>query len=609
MPVFAQQNELPKSQLLLNSLEEFRPVSGNWTIVDDVYYDLNSAKKSKTAPGSGVLVNAPSDKFKDDLFTVMEHGDIELELEFMMAKGSNAGVYLQGRYEVQMFDSWGVQNPKSSDCGGIYERWDESRSEGRMGYEGYAPAVNVSKAPGLWQHFKIHFKAPRFNEKGEKIANAVFVQVIHNGITIHENVSVSGPTRAAAFTDEKPLGPLMIQGDHGPVAIRNIKYKAYGTEPVSLSNLRLKSFEGKFGSIENLKNSTPVREKDIDIITHQGSGTDDNFGGIITGDIEVPRSGEYIFNLQLDWIPDDNRPDRPNGMGELTIGDTKLIFIDGKIGNATAKIELEAGKHPISLSYFKEFGYWYAKSTDITLTIEGPGVPVTALNKPLIAAEPIGAINVLASNRPVLLRGFMNHMGEKKTHVVSVGEPGAVNYTYDLEKGTFLQVWRGNFLETTPMWHGRGETQLGIPLGSVITFSGKPSIAKVAENQAWPESNDSFNYIGYELDNGGRPVFKYTLGTENIRESFIPQDNGRKLAHSIVIDNGTGQQTWCKVAEGDNIVALPNGLYAVNDKEYYIELPAKSKPVLRNTDQNTKELLLPVKEVNKRREITYNIVW
>lgn len=172
-------------------------------------------------------MNRPTKKENGHLFTNLEHGDIELDLDFMMAKGSNAGVYLQGRYEIQMFDSWGVEHPTYSDCGGIYQRWDESRPEGHKGYEGKAPSQNSSKAPGVWQHFKIIYQAPRFNGQGEKTANARFVKVIHNGIVIHENVELTGPTRSAAFEDEKALGPLMFQGDHGPVAVRNIRFKTY----------------------------------------------------------------------------------------------------------------------------------------------------------------------------------------------------------------------------------------------------------------------------------------------------------------------------------------------------------------------------------------------
>jgi len=70
------------------------------------------------------------------------------------------------------------------------------------------------------------FKAPRFDKDGKKTANAVFVKVTHNGKVVHENQEVTGPTRAAGFNDEKPTGPVMLQGDHGPVAYRNIRIKA-----------------------------------------------------------------------------------------------------------------------------------------------------------------------------------------------------------------------------------------------------------------------------------------------------------------------------------------------------------------------------------------------
>ena len=102
--------------------------------------------------------------------------------------------------------------------------------EGQKGYEGKAPSRNSSKAPREWQHFKIRYQAQRFNGQGEKTANVRFVKVIHNGIVIHENVELTGTTRSAAFEDEKALDPLMFQGDHGQVAVRNIHLKKYQEE-------------------------------------------------------------------------------------------------------------------------------------------------------------------------------------------------------------------------------------------------------------------------------------------------------------------------------------------------------------------------------------------
>ena len=157
----------------------------------------------------------------------------------MIPKGSNSGIYFQSRYEIQLFDSWGKEKLTSKDCGSIYERWDNQKPEREKGFEGHAPQKNVIKAPGLWQHLHIKFKAPKFDSLGNKITNAMFEEVNHNGILIHKKIEVTGPTRAAHISDqfELPRAALMLQGDHGPVAFRNIKYKLYGTDTLSTSNI------------------------------------------------------------------------------------------------------------------------------------------------------------------------------------------------------------------------------------------------------------------------------------------------------------------------------------------------------------------------------------
>jgi hypothetical protein len=88
--------------------------------------------------------------------------------------------------------------------------------------DGHSPMVNASKAPGEWQSFDIEFRAPVFDAAGKKTGNARFVKVLHNGKLIHENIELKAPTRACLWEDEKPAGPIMLQGDHGPVAYRNL---------------------------------------------------------------------------------------------------------------------------------------------------------------------------------------------------------------------------------------------------------------------------------------------------------------------------------------------------------------------------------------------------
>ncbi len=205
------------ASLVGDDLSAWRGDTGAWMIVGKAKSAAADPGKLATEKGTGVLVNGPTGRTRN-LLSKTEHGDVEAHVEFIVPKGSNSGVYFQGRYEVQILDSWGVGKPKHGDCGGIYQRWAKGR-----GFEGHPPRVNASRAPGQWQTFDVVFRAPRFDAAGNKTANACFVKVVHNGVVVHENVEVTGPTRAATFGDEKPLGPLMLQGDHGPVAYRNIR--------------------------------------------------------------------------------------------------------------------------------------------------------------------------------------------------------------------------------------------------------------------------------------------------------------------------------------------------------------------------------------------------
>jgi len=212
-------DEAEKSGLIGADLSTWRGDRGQWAIVGEAKMDPADPRRLATTPGSGVLVNGPTGR-TCNLLSAAEHGDVEAHVEFMVPKGSNSGVYFQGRYEVQILDSWGVEKPQHGDCGGIYQRWENNR-----GFEGRPPRVNASREPGQWQTFDVVFLAPRFDAEGKKLANAKFVKVVHNGVVVHENVEVTGPTRAASFSHEKPLGPLMLQGDHGPVAYRNLSIR------------------------------------------------------------------------------------------------------------------------------------------------------------------------------------------------------------------------------------------------------------------------------------------------------------------------------------------------------------------------------------------------
>lgn len=143
-----------------------------------------------------------------NLYTEREFGNCVVDFEFMYPKGSNSGVYLLGEYEVQLYDTAGQTERKKNENAAIYQI--------------SAPSKDVSKPAGEWQRLHIEFVAPTFDDAGKKTANAVFLKVALNGEVIHENVEVPGPTPAGLTGKEHASGPLFIQGDHGPIAFRNL---------------------------------------------------------------------------------------------------------------------------------------------------------------------------------------------------------------------------------------------------------------------------------------------------------------------------------------------------------------------------------------------------
>ena len=141
-------------------------------------------------------------------------GSFKLHVEFRVpympeAKGQargNSGVYVQGRYEVQVLDSYALDS-KDNDCGAIYEV--------------AAPKVNACKAPTVWQSYDIEFTSPKYKD-GKRVEPAV-ITVYHNGVLIHDKVKIDKDnTRAGLGGDPSMPGPIMLQ-DHGnPVQFRNI---------------------------------------------------------------------------------------------------------------------------------------------------------------------------------------------------------------------------------------------------------------------------------------------------------------------------------------------------------------------------------------------------
>jgi hypothetical protein len=147
--------------------------------------------KSGWTVRDGLLVNAVAGT---DLVTERKFDDFRLHVEFRYPRGSNSGIYLRGRYEVQIEDDYG-QEPDSHGIGGVY------------GF--LTPSVNAAKRPGEWQSMDI------------TLVGRV-VTVVFNGERVIDRQAIPGITGGALDSDEGAPGPILLQGDHGPIDFRKV---------------------------------------------------------------------------------------------------------------------------------------------------------------------------------------------------------------------------------------------------------------------------------------------------------------------------------------------------------------------------------------------------
>ncbi len=167
----------PRTLLKENAIDGWTTPAGSvanqWYVKDGIL----------TSPASGA-----------NLMTTEEFMDFKLHIEFKYPEGSNSGVYLRGRYEVQVEDGFGKE-PSSIYLGGVY------------GF--LTPSENMAKKAGEWQVYDITLVGRR-------------VTIVANGKTIISNQIIPGITGGALNSKEGSPGPILLQGDHGPVEYRNI---------------------------------------------------------------------------------------------------------------------------------------------------------------------------------------------------------------------------------------------------------------------------------------------------------------------------------------------------------------------------------------------------
>jgi hypothetical protein len=605
--------KFPLKPLPLEDMTSFKTKGSNWQIVGDVVMDRNGGMK--VTPGKGILLNNVSDKDHDiieaagkkqdwatiegyKVLTSWEHGDLELELEFMMPKGSNSGIYLQGRYEVQLFDSWGVKSPKFGDLGGIYRNWENT--PGNI-YMGKAPIANAAKAPGLWQTMRISFQAPRFDAQGKKIENARLHYVMINGVMVHQNLEIPLPTGGPLDKNEVSMGPIFIQGDHGAVAFRNIKYRSLGSKTANTSEVSYKYFEGKFKKAEDLNSQTPKASGKTAAVSTEVLELEDGSGARFDGVLNVPEDAYYLMTLNS------------TGGYKLVLDGKELMFNerpDSWWDSKQSNVQLKAGAHPFTVYYYKDAGYMPPR---LAWIIEGSAIQrstLTAFGSFPPDPNPSSPIYVSVGSKTRLLRAFLDFERDNKrrlTHTIGVGDPGGLHYIYDLKAGNVVCAWRGEFVDATPMWNDRGDGSFR-PMGvTQFTYMGQSLGIINSASDVFPSEykEADFKTKGYAIEEAsGRPIFRYSYKGIEVEERCYPTVDQNSLVREIALNGTIPAGAHLKLAEGKDIMAMADGSFVVGDRQYYISVAGEAKPSIRDAG-GKKELVLPV----QAGVVKYSIIW
>ncbi|MCU0325758.1 MAG: DUF1080 domain-containing protein [Spirosomaceae bacterium] len=564
------QAEFPLKKL---PIENWKIEGSKWQKAKDfsVFPELFESKKFKLESGNEILFA------KDGAGIVSSNvstKDVKLRFEFALDGMSRNTVFIQGKYGIAL--NYPMQ---SYPMGSI------------LGEKTILPTKYSSKEAGLWQTIEIVFSAKDGNKP------ATIEKIVVNGLTVQQNIVLNKPTTDAPFIGSE--NPLAIANHAGKIAIRNVEYLPYETgNPITISDLTYKIQETQdWDRTFEVKDTKP----EMGTSSQLTAEVQTNFKRFIltyTGKMNVNKTDKYA--LTIDYM----------GVGNLKIdgkdvvGSTEYLYRSPQTGF----VELTAGEHTFEYRYQR---IWWRPALGLFVSSAEirpyPLHPASSLPDP----EPVSEIFVNPnSQKAEMIRSFVMFENKKRTHVISVGIKNNhqvkvndldlfqnINYSFDLNQGTLLYAWKGDFANVTEMWHERGEPQILQPNGLITKFEGKPAFVDI--NKPSPDSLDQEKdliFKKYEIYNGF-PFFTYHYGGIDYRINYSIKD------YTLVCDVAASSPSniYYKAMSGKSITQINKTTYLIDDK--YVYLHGKAKPIIRNAKAG-QELLLPLSS-----PIKYMVNW
>ncbi len=434
--------------------------------------------------------------------------------------------------------------------------------------------ARLNKAPGLWQKLDLRYRA------ATPTRPATLERLAINGVTVREGVTLN---RAATN------GPVVLTVQNGSVAVRNLGYRALNNRNVAqwAGPITYTIYDGENPDKTEARKFKVLKQDTTSAISYESSygQKSRNYSMVFGGKLNTTDVGTYQFDLDY------------GGRASLYVDGKAVIKGDYKdLGpQQSASVPLTAGTHEIEVVLART--PWIRAGLGLFISLADTRPQALHTQASLPEPNPVSQISVQADAKPALIRSFVQLPGEKlkRTHALSVGTPAGMHYTLDLNQMALLQVWKGDFADVTEMWYERGEPQLLKPLGANVLLAPQTALMVLNDtNAAWPDSVSEtiLQYRGLSLDKQGMPTTEYTLGGASVTDAIRPGTNG--LTRTLTVTGTANGPLVCRLVAGAQIEEVEKGLYAINDRSYYIRLDPKLKPVI-STISGKQELRLPVK--------------
>lgn len=448
--------------------------------------------------------------------------------------------------------------------------------------------ARLNKAPGLWQKVDLRYRAATPSRP------AMIDRLAINGVTVRE-----GQTLPRSTTNS----PVLLTAQNGSVAVRNPGYRSLTNRSVAKWNGPLKYMivDGENPDKTEAAKFKILKQDTTSAISYESSygQKSRNYSMVFSGKLNVVEAATYQFDLDY------------GGRARLYVDGKEVIKGDYKdLGpQQSAEVPLTAGTHDVDVVMART--PWIRAGLGLFVSLADTRPQPLHTQASLPEPNPVSQISIQADAKPSLIRSFVQLPGEKlkRTHALSVGTPAGVHYTLDLNQMALLQAWKGDFADVTEMWYERGEPQLLRPMGANVLLAPQTALMILNNAQAaWPDSVSEavLQYKGLSIDKQGMPVIEYGLGGATVTDAIQTSSNG--LTRTLTVSGAANGPVVCRLAAGNKIEEVEKGLYAIDDRTYYVRIDPKAKPELR-TVGSKQELRMPVAMKNGGASVVYEIVF